>query len=150
MFKSNRRVFCNPWKVPLITVLNHTAWSPSWWVSDWSHGHFKPRYYHVNHCCQSCVMVSIFDSCGGIANLFPDFIGNTFSTTWSWLALSSPTEELSKFLKRPLVWGFMVSVPIASALVTLPILKSFEVSFNWLRTLLFWCFFLRLETILRK
>ena len=75
--RHERSVFCFPWKVPLFRVLNHTVWSWSWWLSDWSHCHFNSRYNHVINCSQNCVMELIFNDCNGIVNFVSDFVGNS-------------------------------------------------------------------------
>ena len=100
-------------------------------------------FYQVILCRQHGVNDSLYDSCDGLVKQFVCF------KNLIWLALFSPTKNLPKIWTRPLFWSYKVSISMAFASVSLPLMKSVKVSFNGQKCL-FWCSFSLVKTILQE
>ena len=120
------------------------------WLGGSSHSQFNSRYFHIVHRCEnaSCIQFSTVTFALSTAILI--FSTKLFSMTSSWRALFSPTAIFPQSVEQLLVSDSKVSFHITLAMVLLPMTKLFKVSLNWLRCLLRWRFFLRLDTILCK
>ena len=136
--------------IPLIIYLDHIVGSPFWWLGDRSHGYFISLHYQIVHHHQNCAKHYLFHSHNSSINHISDFVDNFFSLTRSWHTPSPFAVNPSKILELLLGWGSKISCPIAPALVSLPMAKSFTVWFNWLICLLYRSVFFPSESMLCK